>query len=84
MGGMMWIGADHMCHRNSADCGDWSTGERNAMIGLAGAYVAVKVVAAVQASDAARELNARYRAPAWRPVVAPTSSGAALGFVASI
>lgn len=74
--GMMWLGADHMCHRDG--CQTWSGGETAGMVALATGYVAVKIVAGLHAASAAREFN--ERAPvAWSPLVAPTRGGVALG-----
>ena len=73
--GMMFVGGNHMCHEGSG-CGSWSEGERYTMVGLVGAYVAVKIVSAVHASNAAAEFN---RAHLVMPVIAPTTGGLVVG-----
>lgn len=75
--GMMWVGADHMCHGGS--CSGWSGGETSAMVAMVAGYVAIKVVAAVQATEAARAFDEVHGITAWVPVVAPTNGGASLG-----
>lgn len=77
-GGMMWLGASHMCH-TSDGCGSWSAAERNGMVGLGVGYVALKIIAAVHAASAARDFNEEAR---FVPTAMATSSGAVLGIAA--
>ena len=77
--GMMFVGGSHMCHAGNG-CGSWSDGERYTMVGLAGAYVAVKIISAVHANNAAAEFN---RAHLVMPVIAPTTGGIVVGFGAA-
>lgn len=79
--GMMWVGADHMCHGGS--CSGWSGGDTSAMVAMVAGYVAIKVVAAVQAAEAARTFDEAHGITAWVPVVAPTPGGASLGLAAT-
>ena len=81
MTGMMWLGADHMCHRGGR-CGDWSDVETGGMVALATGYVGVKIVSGIHAASAARSLNEAGRIRLI-PVVAPTSGGASVGVAAS-
>jgi hypothetical protein len=78
--GMMWIGADHMCH--SASCSAWSGVETGGMIAMAAGYVAVKIVSAMHAAGAATDFDSKHGTAAWRPLVLPASGGAALGLAA--
>lgn len=79
-GAMMWIGAGHMCHGGSGNgCSSWSDTERNSMVGLVAGYVALKVVAAVHASEAAEDFNRVHASP----VVTPTNGGVMFGWTAS-
>lgn len=56
-GTMMWMGSSHMCWHDERGCGGWSTTESWTMVGLVTAYVAVKIVAGVQAASAAEAFN---------------------------
>lgn len=80
-GGMMWLGAGHMCHRADG-CGDWSGPETAGMVALVTGYVAVKVIAGVHASSSARDFNERAKRTLY-PGIAPTRDGAALSLVAA-
>ena len=65
-GGMMWLGAGHMCHRADG-CGDWSGPETAGMVALVTGYVAVKVIAEHVRTEMKGKLVAiedRYRPPA--------------------
>ena len=75
--GIVWIGADHMCHGNS--CEEWSDGERTGMIALISGYIVVKLAAGTHASFAAQSFNEEHRSIA-APLVMPTTSGAVLGW----
>jgi len=59
MAPMMWIAGQHM-GQGSVDVRGWSGAERDTMIGLALAYVAVKLVASLHAGYSARALNDGY------------------------
>ncbi len=75
--GMMWIGGAHACHGDD-ECRDWSDGELGLVIGLGAGYVLTKVVAALHAASAARDLDAEAApSAAW---VAPLDGGAAMGW----
>jgi hypothetical protein len=74
MAPMMWLAGGHMDHGRD-NTRSWSDSERNAMFGLAGGYVLVKLAAGLHAGYAARAFN-RESSANGLAFVAPTPGGA--------
>ncbi len=76
-GGMIWLGADHMCH-HPGSCSAWSASETVGMSEMVVGYVAIKILSGLHAAHAATDFDAKRRVAAWAPVVAPLQSGASM------
>lgn len=74
---MMWIAGDHMSgHGYFAASNPWSSGERNAMIGLVSGYVIVKLIAGLHAGYAAEVINRDLHGAHASATIVPTEGGA--------
>jgi len=76
MAPMMLVVGQHMDHGAGVDRG-WSGADRGTMVGLVAGYVAVKLIAGLQAGYAARSFNQAYE-PRATAFVAPAPGGAML------
>ena len=74
---MMWLAADRgMGHGYSGSANGWSSGDRNAMLGLVSGYVVVKLVAGLHAAHNAEVFNHEHQSHGATATIVPANGGA--------